>query len=56
MIPPEQPGGGDEGDARDRAHMARAIELAASVRPQTAPNPWVGAVVVPVIDAPNSTR
>jgi len=27
--------------------MARAIEVAAMARPQTAPNPWVGAVVVP---------
>jgi len=30
--------------------MARAIELAAAARPVTAPNPWVGAVVVPAGD------
>jgi diaminohydroxyphosphoribosylaminopyrimidine deaminase/5-amino-6-(5-phosphoribosylamino)uracil reductase len=30
----------------DDAAMARAIELAASVRAQTSPNPWVGAVLV----------
>jgi diaminohydroxyphosphoribosylaminopyrimidine deaminase/5-amino-6-(5-phosphoribosylamino)uracil reductase len=28
------------------AHMVRALELAATVRGTTAPNPWVGAVVV----------
>jgi diaminohydroxyphosphoribosylaminopyrimidine deaminase/5-amino-6-(5-phosphoribosylamino)uracil reductase len=30
----------------DRTSMARAIELAASVRRTTAPNPWVGCVLV----------
>ncbi len=30
----------------DEQRMARAIELGASVRTSTAPNPWVGAVVV----------
>jgi diaminohydroxyphosphoribosylaminopyrimidine deaminase / 5-amino-6-(5-phosphoribosylamino)uracil reductase len=30
----------------DDRHMARALELAASVRNRTAPNPWVGCVVV----------
>jgi len=45
MTPFAQPD--DEGDARDRMHMARAIEVAATARPRTAPNPWVGAVVVP---------
>lgn len=30
----------------DTAYMARAIELAATVRGTTSPNPWVGAVVV----------
>jgi diaminohydroxyphosphoribosylaminopyrimidine deaminase/5-amino-6-(5-phosphoribosylamino)uracil reductase len=47
MNPSEQPLLGDEGDARDLRHMARAIELAGLARPITAPNPWVGAVVVP---------
>ncbi len=32
---------------RDRRFMARAVELAASVRGATAPNPWVGSVLVP---------
>jgi diaminohydroxyphosphoribosylaminopyrimidine deaminase / 5-amino-6-(5-phosphoribosylamino)uracil reductase len=40
------PGTADAQDARDRAHMARAIELAATVRATTTPNPWVGCVVV----------
>jgi diaminohydroxyphosphoribosylaminopyrimidine deaminase / 5-amino-6-(5-phosphoribosylamino)uracil reductase len=31
---------------RDEALMARALEVAATVRPTTSPNPWVGAVVV----------
>ena len=31
----------------DLEHMRRAIALAAGVRARTAPNPWVGAVVVP---------
>jgi diaminohydroxyphosphoribosylaminopyrimidine deaminase/5-amino-6-(5-phosphoribosylamino)uracil reductase len=31
----------------DLEHMRRAIALAAEVRTSTAPNPWVGAVVVP---------
>jgi diaminohydroxyphosphoribosylaminopyrimidine deaminase/5-amino-6-(5-phosphoribosylamino)uracil reductase len=31
----------------DLEHMRRAIALAAEVRARTAPNPWVGAVVVP---------
>jgi diaminohydroxyphosphoribosylaminopyrimidine deaminase/5-amino-6-(5-phosphoribosylamino)uracil reductase len=31
----------------DQVHMARAVELAAEVRGTTAPNPWVGCVVVP---------
>ena len=30
----------------DETHMATAVDLAASVRARTAPNPWVGAVVV----------
>ncbi len=37
---------GTDGDAGDRRHMTRAVELAALARPRTAPNPWVGAVVV----------
>ena len=47
MNPSEQRLLGDEGDARDLRHMARAIELAGLARPITAPNPWVGSVVVP---------
>jgi diaminohydroxyphosphoribosylaminopyrimidine deaminase/5-amino-6-(5-phosphoribosylamino)uracil reductase len=47
MTPSGQPAEADQGAARDRAHMARAIALAASARTRTAPNPWVGAVVVP---------
>ena len=31
----------------DAEHMRRALALAASVRTSTAPNPWVGCVVVP---------
>jgi len=31
----------------DVEHMARAVALAAAVRSTTAPNPWVGCVVVP---------
>src|SRR4051794_30885918 len=34
------------GNATDEARMQRAIELAASVRSSTSPNPWVGAVAV----------
>jgi diaminohydroxyphosphoribosylaminopyrimidine deaminase/5-amino-6-(5-phosphoribosylamino)uracil reductase len=47
MCPSSQRPFGDEEDGRDRHHMGRAIELAALARPSTAPNPWVGAVVVP---------
>jgi diaminohydroxyphosphoribosylaminopyrimidine deaminase/5-amino-6-(5-phosphoribosylamino)uracil reductase len=32
-------------------HMRRAIELAESVRGQTAPNPWVGCIIVPGPDS-----
>lgn len=35
-------------DHADQAHMARALSLAAAVRETTAPNPWVGCVVVTV--------
>ncbi len=31
----------------DVEHMRRAMALAATVRTDTAPNPWVGSVVVP---------
>ena len=31
----------------DVEHMRRAMALAATVRDRTAPNPWVGSVVVP---------
>jgi len=50
----EGPGGGasEDGDPLDRAHMTRAIALAALVRSTTAPNPWVGSVVVPADDGP----
>jgi diaminohydroxyphosphoribosylaminopyrimidine deaminase/5-amino-6-(5-phosphoribosylamino)uracil reductase len=34
------------GDQADEAHMARAVALAATVAGTTAPNPWVGCVVV----------
>ena len=40
--PASRPGGRDE----DLSAMRRALELAASVRARTAPNPWVGCVVV----------
>jgi diaminohydroxyphosphoribosylaminopyrimidine deaminase / 5-amino-6-(5-phosphoribosylamino)uracil reductase len=36
-----------EFDVADERHMARAVTLAESVRGTTAPNPWVGCVVVP---------
>jgi len=45
-----QPERRDERDAQDARHMARALELAAMARSVTAPNPWVGAVVVPAGD------
>src|SRR3974390_1718169 len=35
----------------DAEHMRRAMALAATVRTRTAPNPWVGCVVVPPGDA-----
>src|SRR3974390_1657490 len=35
----------------DAEHMRRAMALAAAVRTRTAPNPWVGCVVVPPGDA-----
>ena len=35
----------------DAEHMRRALEVAGSVRGSTAPNPWVGCVVVPVARA-----
>ncbi|HEY3811507.1 MAG TPA: bifunctional diaminohydroxyphosphoribosylaminopyrimidine deaminase/5-amino-6-(5-phosphoribosylamino)uracil reductase RibD [Acidimicrobiales bacterium] len=38
--------------AEDDAWMAEAVALGQGVRTQTSPNPWVGAVVVPVGDAP----
>jgi diaminohydroxyphosphoribosylaminopyrimidine deaminase/5-amino-6-(5-phosphoribosylamino)uracil reductase len=37
----------------DAEHMRRALEIAATVRGSTAPNPWVGCVVVP--DRPRET-
>lgn len=36
----------------DRAMMGEAIAVAASVRSQTSPNPWVGCVIVPGDDHP----
>jgi diaminohydroxyphosphoribosylaminopyrimidine deaminase / 5-amino-6-(5-phosphoribosylamino)uracil reductase len=38
--------GHPEANAIDEGHMARAMALAASVRRHTAPNPWVGCVIV----------
>lgn len=35
----------------DVLHMRRAMQLAATVRGSTAPNPWVGCVIVPTVDA-----
>jgi diaminohydroxyphosphoribosylaminopyrimidine deaminase / 5-amino-6-(5-phosphoribosylamino)uracil reductase len=52
--PSEQPVLRDEGDPQDVEHMTRAIQLGALARPNTAPNPWVGAVVVPA-GAPGAT-
>ena len=37
----------DEGRRIDEAWMGEALAAAACVRTTTAPNPWVGAVVVP---------
>lgn len=34
-----------DGTERDRLYMRRALELAASVRSSTSPNPWVGCVI-----------
>ncbi len=39
------PAAGDAGPETDARLMARAVDLARSVRRHTAPNPWVGAVV-----------
>jgi len=38
----------------DEVHMARAVELAATVRAETSPNPWVGAVVVAAPGTPGT--
>jgi diaminohydroxyphosphoribosylaminopyrimidine deaminase/5-amino-6-(5-phosphoribosylamino)uracil reductase len=43
-APNPSPGPGDQGE--DLEAMRRALVLAASVRTRTAPNPWVGCVVV----------
>jgi diaminohydroxyphosphoribosylaminopyrimidine deaminase / 5-amino-6-(5-phosphoribosylamino)uracil reductase len=40
----------------DAEHMRRALELAAAVRGSTAPNPWVGCVVVPATRPGTATR
>jgi diaminohydroxyphosphoribosylaminopyrimidine deaminase / 5-amino-6-(5-phosphoribosylamino)uracil reductase len=40
------------GSAEDEAWMGEALAMARSVRTSTAPNPWVGAVVVPAGDGP----
>ncbi len=34
----------------DVEHMRRAMALAAAVRSRTAPNPWVGCVIVPAAE------
>ncbi len=39
-------GAPEAGDPLDRAHMERAVALAATVRASSTPNPWVGCVVV----------
>ena len=44
--------GNDAVAAEDAAMMREALQLAASVRTRTAPNPWVGCVVVPADDGP----
>ena len=38
--------------SEDLAWMAEAVALGQSVRAETSPNPWVGAVIVPVGDEP----
>ncbi len=38
--------GGATGDSADGRALVRALELAASARRRTAPNPWVGCVIV----------
>src|SRR5262245_61470573 len=43
---PRAPGGPQVPQTTDEQRMARAMALGASVRTSTAPNPWVGAVVV----------
>src|SRR6185437_3924809 len=45
-ISPPSPTSGVSVVDTDEAHMARAVALAASVHGTTAPNPWVGCVVV----------
>jgi diaminohydroxyphosphoribosylaminopyrimidine deaminase/5-amino-6-(5-phosphoribosylamino)uracil reductase len=47
-APNPSPGPGDQGGDLDVMH--RALALAASVRTRTAPNPWVGCVVVAGVD------
>jgi diaminohydroxyphosphoribosylaminopyrimidine deaminase/5-amino-6-(5-phosphoribosylamino)uracil reductase len=42
----------DAQGAEDRALMREALQLAASVRTHTSPNPWVGCVLVPPGDLP----
>lgn len=41
--------GGPVNSAADLAHMRRAVQLGESVRGTTAPNPWVGAVLVTAV-------
>jgi len=45
-LPPARRATSDPSVADDRQRMLRALELGASVRDRTSPNPWVGCVVV----------
>jgi diaminohydroxyphosphoribosylaminopyrimidine deaminase/5-amino-6-(5-phosphoribosylamino)uracil reductase len=36
-----------ENDQADRSNMLRALEVGASARLQSSPNPWVGCVILP---------
>jgi diaminohydroxyphosphoribosylaminopyrimidine deaminase/5-amino-6-(5-phosphoribosylamino)uracil reductase len=50
-FPPDTPEGADRA-TEDAVWMTQAVALGESVRTETSPNPWVGAVVVPAGDDP----
>jgi diaminohydroxyphosphoribosylaminopyrimidine deaminase / 5-amino-6-(5-phosphoribosylamino)uracil reductase len=54
MTPASNPSSGPGARAEELEAMGRAVALAASVRGHTAPNPWVGAVVLATPDDADS--